>query len=165
MLFTNVAAGDFEGAIHLVNPKGGVIAQRQVYRSVKDIPGEVDLAVVTVPAAGVIGLLPEFEAKGIRHVMLITSGFAETGVEGRQLQEELAREARERGILILGPNTMGVCNPYHNFFCLAAAMRVPLPVPRPLFHNRATWGCNCCPLRKGRVSASGLLPGRATRPC
>ena len=123
MLFTNVAAGDFEGAIHLVNPKGGVIAQRQVYRSVKDIPGEVDLAVVTVPAAGVIGLLPEFEAKGIRHVMLITSGFAETGAEGRQLQEELAREARERGILILGPNTMGVCNPYHNFFCLGSYAR------------------------------------------
>ena len=123
MLFTNVAAGDYEGTIHLVNSKGGVIADRPVYRSVNDIPGEVDLAVVTIPAAGVIGLLPELEAKDIRHVILISSGFAETGTEGRRLQEELAAEARKRGILILGPNTMGICNPYHHFFCLGSYAR------------------------------------------
>jgi acyl-CoA synthetase (NDP forming) len=139
MLFTNVVAGDFEGSVHLVNPKGGVIAERHVYRSVKDIPVEVDLAVVTVPAAGVIGLLPEFEAKGIRHVILITSGFAETGAEGRRLQDELAKEARGRGILILGPNTMGICNPYHNFFCVGSHAR-PLAGPTAFVSQSGNMG-------------------------
>ncbi len=123
LLFTNVLAGEFEGEIHLVNPRGNPIAGRPVYKSVVDIPGEVDLAVVTVPAARVAGLLPDFEAKGIKRVVLITSGYAETGPEGRKLEEELVIQARERDILILGPNTMGICNPHHKFYCVGSHVR------------------------------------------
>ena len=126
LLFTNVVAGDFEGEIHLVNPKGGAIAGRPVYKSVADIPSEVDLAVITVPAAGVMALLPQLEAKGISRAILITSGFAETGPEGRALEEELVEEARRRNIVILGPNTMGICNPHHKFYCVGSHVR-PLP--------------------------------------
>jgi len=123
MLFTNVAAGGFEGSIHLVNAKGGVIAGRPVFRSVTDIPGPVDLAVISVPAAGVEDLLPGIAAKGIRHVLLITSGFSETGDKGRQLERELVARARELGILILGPNTMGLCNPHARFYCMGMHVR------------------------------------------
>lgn len=117
MLFTNVLAGGFEGEIHLVNPKGKDIAGRKVCKSVMDIPGEVDLAVVTVPAATVPALIPEFKAKGIRYMLLITSGFAETGAEGRELERNLVKAAEEAGIFILGPNTMGICNPHAKFYC------------------------------------------------
>jgi acyl-CoA synthetase (NDP forming) len=73
--------------------------------------------VVTIPAAGVRSLLPELKRKGIRNMLLITSGFGETGDHGRALEDALVREAREAGILILGPNTMGICNPHIHFYC------------------------------------------------
>lgn len=128
IMFTNVLAGGFEGPVYLVNPKGGEIAGRPVYKSVADIPGPVDLAVVTVPAARVMNLLPQFEAKGITGMLLITSGFGEIGPEGKALEDELVNQARRRGILILGPNTMGICNPHHKFYCTGAISR---PAPGP----------------------------------
>lgn len=117
MLFTNCLAGGYEGPIYLVNHKGGEIAGRKVYRSVKDIPYPVDLAVVTVPAQGVIPLIGELKEADIKYMVLITSGFSETGEAGRRLEEELIATAREAGIVILGPNTMGICNPHVKFYC------------------------------------------------
>ncbi len=122
-LFCNVAAGGFKGPIYLVNPKGGEIAGRQVFKSVREIPGPVDLAVVTIPAAKVRDLIPQFKQKKIKNMLLITSGFAETGAEGRRLEEELVQAAREADILILGPNTMGICNPYNTLFCCGSNVR------------------------------------------
>jgi len=117
MLFSNIMAGGYEGEVYLVNPKGGEIAGRSVFRNVMDIPGEVDLGIVTIPAAHVPALIPDFKAKGIRRMLLITSGFGELGGEGRQAEAELVKAAREAGITILGPNTMGICNPHMKFFC------------------------------------------------
>ena len=116
-LFSILTSSNYKGSIYLVNPKGADIAGRPVYKAVGDIPGPVDLAVVTIPAAKVLGLIPELKAKGIKNMLLITSGFSETGEQGRQLEEEMVREAREAGILILGPNTMGICNPHLSFYC------------------------------------------------
>jgi len=125
-LVCNVTAGGFAGPLYLVNPKGGRIIGRQTFKSVAEIPGPVDLAVVTIPAAKVLELIPQFKEKGVRNMLLITSGFAETGAEGRRLEEKLVRQAREAGILILGPNTMGICNPHENLFCCGSSVR-----PRP----------------------------------
>ncbi|MHB8771600.1 MAG: acetate--CoA ligase family protein [Syntrophales bacterium] len=122
-IFCNIVAGGYRGPLYLVNAKGEPIAGRQTYRSVEEIPEPVDLGVVTVPAAKVRDLIPQFKAKRIRSMLLITSGFAETGAEGRQLEEELVREAREAGILILGPNTMGICNPHESLFCCGSNVR------------------------------------------
>lgn len=117
VLLTCTVSGGFKGEIYLVNPKGGKIAGREVYRSVNEIPGNVDLAVVTIPAKGVPGLIPQFEAKNIRHAVLITSGFAETGDTGKALEKTLVEQARKAGISILGPNTMGICNPHIRLYC------------------------------------------------
>ncbi|MCX5840929.1 MAG: acetate--CoA ligase family protein, partial [Deltaproteobacteria bacterium] len=116
-LFSILVAGHYEGRIYLVNPKGTDIAGRPVYKTVTDIPDSVDLAVVTIPAASVRDLIPELRAKGIKNMLLISSGFSETGEKGRQLEEVLVQEARAAGILILGPNTMGICNPHLSFYC------------------------------------------------
>jgi len=125
-LFTDTLHGGFPGQVHLVNPKGGVIAGRPVHKSVLDIAEPVDLAVVTVPAAKVLALIPELKQKGVTSVVLVSSGFAEVGPEGQAMQDELVRAAREAGILILGPNTMGLCNPHHKFYCSGAGAR-PAP--------------------------------------
>jgi acyl-CoA synthetase (NDP forming) len=126
MLPTNTIAGGYDGEIYLVNSKGAKIAGRTVYRCVGDITGPVDLAVVTVPAASVPELIPQLQAKGIKNMLLISSGFAETGSQGKLLEEELICQAATAGILILGPNTMGICNPHINLYCCGVAVR-----PRP----------------------------------
>ncbi len=120
ILPTNVLAGGFEGEIYLVNPKGGTMIGREVYTSLEDVPGKIDLAVVTVPGKYVFDLLPQCAAKGIKSMVLVASGFSETGAEGRKLEEDLVREARKHDVLILGPNTMGICNPHDRFFCTAS---------------------------------------------
>lgn len=117
MLFTNVLSNGYEGEIHLVNPARNLIADRKTYKSVVDIPGPVDLAVVTVPAARVCDLIPELKQKGIKSMLLITSGFGETGPEGKQLEKAVVEKAREAGILIVGPNTMGIINPHIRLYC------------------------------------------------
>ncbi len=90
-----------------------------------EIPNPVDLAVVTVPANKVLSLIPEFDQKKIKNVLLISSGFGEVGEEGKILEKELVKKARNAGILIIGPNTMGICNPYISFYCVGSHVRPP----------------------------------------
>ena len=125
-VYTGIAAGNYEGPLYLVNPKGGEIAGRPVYRSPAEIPGDVDLAVVTVPAEQVLPLIPHIRAKGIKKMLIISSGFGEAGPEGRRMEQELVAAARRAGILILGPNTMGVVNTHANFYSIGTHAR-----PRP----------------------------------
>jgi len=123
LIYTNVLAGKYQGRIYLVNPKGEEIADRKVFKSVTDIPDPVDLAVVTIPANRVLSLIPELKKKKIKNVLLISSGFAETGAEGKVMEDELVEKAREAGILIFGPNTMGICNPYISLYCTGTHVR------------------------------------------
>ncbi len=122
----NTISGGFKGRLYPVNPKGGTVAGRKVYRSVAEIPGEIDLAVVTIPARKVLDLIPQFREKGIRNMLLITSGFSETGKHGRQLEKELVNAAQQSEILVLGPNTMGICNPHNNLYCTGSPV-----MPKP----------------------------------
>ena len=117
MLTVNTISGGYEGNVFLVNPKADSIAGRPVYRSVNEIPEPVDLAVVTIPAVGVLDLIPQLQEKGVNNMLLITSGFGETGEYGKKMEIKLVQAARKAGILILGPNTMGICNPHVNFYC------------------------------------------------
>lgn len=126
LMYSGVIAGKYEGGVYLVNPQGGEIAGRTVYKSVSDIPDPVDFAVVTVPAQKVPGLIPEFGKKGIKNVLLITSGFGEMGEEGRELESELVKKAKDAGIYIIGPNTMGICNPHISFYSMGFHVR-PAP--------------------------------------
>ena len=123
ILFTNAISGGYKGDIYLVNPKGGTIAGFPVYQSISEIPGPVDVGVVTIPAARVKGLIPEFQEKGIKNMLLIASGFSETGKAGAELEQELVAEARKAGIHIIGPNTMGISNPHINFYCTGSHVR------------------------------------------
>ncbi len=139
MVATCLLGGDYEGEVYLVNPKGGEILGKPVYKSVSEIPDQVDLACVTIPAAHVEALIPEFQAKGITHVLLITSGFGETGPEGKVLEKSLVDKARKAGILILGPNTMGINNPHLKFYCSGSHIR-PEPGSTALLSQSGNMG-------------------------
>jgi len=123
MLPTNLLGGDFGGEIYLVNPKGGRIAGRPVYTDITDIPGPVDMVVVTIPAKNVFDLIAGMKQKRIKSMLLIASGFSEAGEEGRQDEHKLVEMAREAGIFIIGPNTMGILNPHARFYCTGSHVR------------------------------------------
>ncbi len=139
-MMCSIIAGGFAGDVYPVNPRGGTITGRTAFKSVAEIPGFVDLAVVTIPEDRVIELIPQLQAKGIKSMLLITSGFAETGAEGRRLQEELVQAARAADILIMGPNTMGLCNPHNNLLCCGGANVHPKPGATTLISQSGNLG-------------------------
>ncbi|WP_345962888.1 GNAT family N-acetyltransferase [Streptomyces sp. BRB040] len=79
-------------------------------RSVRDIDGPVDLAVVTVPAAHVPDVVAECGEHGVQGLVVITAGYADSGPEGRERQRALVRQARSYGMRIIGPNAFGIIN-------------------------------------------------------
>ncbi len=109
-LFHNLVQAGFDGAIHPVNPTSDVVQSMAAYKSVLDVPGQVDLAVIVVPAARVVAVAEECGRKGVRALLVISSGFAETSLEGARRQQELLAVARRYGMRVVGPNCMGLLN-------------------------------------------------------
>ncbi len=97
--------------IYPVNPKGGEILGLKVYPSIKDIPDEVDLALLTVPKKAVPGILRDCAEKGVKGAILYSGGFSEAGPEGKRFEEKIVRIARRGVTRIIGPNCVGTYNP------------------------------------------------------
>ena len=116
ILFMNIVNGGYKGDIYLVNPKGKKIAGKKVYKDIDEIENNIDLAIVTIPAKYIMDLIQKLKEKKINAMLLITSGFREVSDEGKILEEKIVDKARKSGIIIIGPNTMGICNPHINFF-------------------------------------------------
>ncbi|WP_433500392.1 GNAT family N-acetyltransferase [Sphaerimonospora sp. CA-214678] len=106
----NLLAADFTGPVYPVHRQVRAVAGVRAYRSVSAIDGEVDLAVLAVPAEGVLELVEECAEKGVKGLVVVSSGFGETGPEGRARQEELVSIARAYGIRVVGPNCLGIAN-------------------------------------------------------
>src|SRR6185312_1494030 len=109
-LFRNVIAADFAGAVHPVNRAGEPVAGVQGYRSIADVPGELDLAVLCVPGAAVLDAAREALQRGVRALCVISAGFAETGPDGARRQEELLALVRAHGVRLVGPNCLGIAS-------------------------------------------------------
>jgi acyl-CoA synthetase (NDP forming) len=103
---------NFPGTLYPINPKATEINGLKAHPSVGALPVPADLAIVCVPARHVPGVLEECCRKGVRHIHILSSGFRETGTEeGIELEERIAFFAREKGLLIIGPNCMGPYSP------------------------------------------------------
>lgn len=106
----NLLRSDFAGPVYPVNPQVRSVSGVRAYPTVADIPDVVDLAVVAVPAAGVAEVTDQCRAKGVKALLVITSGFGETGVDGLSAERRLVTEARAHGMRVIGPNALGVVN-------------------------------------------------------
>ena len=104
----------FQGKLYPVNPNAGEVLGLRCYPSIRHIKDEVELAIVAVPAAACPQVVMECCEKGVKAIILISSGFAETGEAGKKLQEEIAATARNHGVPLLGPNCLGVIRPSSN---------------------------------------------------
>ncbi len=103
----------FDGPIYPINPKGGEIQGLKAYADVREIGEPVDLAVVSVPAKGVVDQTAACAEAGVKGAVIFSSGFPETDAEGEAWQRRLTEIARESGIRLVGPNCMGMLNVKH----------------------------------------------------
>ncbi len=102
----------FRGAIYPVNPKEKQILGLPCYPTVSAIPGPVDLALITTPAATIKGILEDCGQKGVAGAVIIAGGFGELGSEGRRIEDQVTATARRQDIRVIGPNTSGMINPH-----------------------------------------------------
>ena len=109
-LFHNMLDGGFNGPVYPVNPGSEVVQSVPAYKSILDCPGQVDLAIIVVPARSVAQVARDCARKGVKALVVISAGFSEIGGEGKQLQQELIEVCRESGMRLVGPNCMGVVN-------------------------------------------------------
>ncbi len=108
-IFKNIS-GSFKGPVYPVNQKEETIQGTASYPSVLDIPGDVEMAVVAVPAPSVIPVVEECGKKGVKGLVVITAGFGETGEEGKELEKKLVSVINNYGMRMIGPNTLGIVN-------------------------------------------------------
>ncbi|WP_455645627.1 acetate--CoA ligase alpha subunit [Methanosphaera sp.] len=104
----NLKECGFKGDIYSINTKAdGELLGLPAYKSVTDVPGDIDLAVMSIPARFMNATLEECGEKGIKNIIAITAGFKEIGGEGAKLEEEMAEIAKKYDMNIQGPNCLG----------------------------------------------------------
>ncbi|MBN1309077.1 MAG: acetate--CoA ligase family protein [Chitinispirillaceae bacterium] len=128
-VLVNILEGGFSGEVFPVNPKAGVVEGRKCYSTLEAIPATVDLAVIAVKRDQVLSVLRECGRKGVHAVIVITAGFGETGDEGRKLQQEIMQVVRQYKMTMMGPNCLGLINPWHK---LNASFGQKLDEPGPV---------------------------------
>jgi acyl-CoA synthetase (NDP forming) len=101
----------YAGGLYPVNPRYDELFGLKTYPNIATVPGPVDLALLVVPASVVVGVLEECAAAGVGCAMVITSGFAESGSMGKQLQQDIAGLVARTGLRVCGPNSEGVYHP------------------------------------------------------
>jgi acetyltransferase len=107
----NVVDGGYRGEIYPVNPKHAQVRGLKCYPSLQSLPAVPDLVVIVTPARTVPRLIDDAGARGVRAVLVLSTGFAESGDEGRRLQDLALTRARALGIRLLGPNCLGIMRP------------------------------------------------------
>ncbi len=131
-IMLNLIDFGFDGIVYPVGPHGGAITTRRIYKSVTDIPDDVDMAVILIPARFVPQVMEDCGQKGVKRVIIETAGFREYSAEGKKIEDEVVAIAKRYGIRFVGPNCIGVINMENGF-------SVPFPRLTPF-------------IRKGEVS-------------
>ncbi len=146
IIYSATKAWGFDGELFAINRRGAAAHGMPGFVSAQAVPGQLDAAYVFVPVDGVIGAIQDLAAAGVRGAVVLTSGFAETGVAGETLQNQLVAEARRLGIHFLGPNSLGFGNP------AARTALTSMPAAYPVLEGTV-----------GLVSRSSALPQRVDR--
>ena len=103
----NLVVSGYRGKLYFVNPRGGVLFDRELYVDVSSVPDPLDLAIIIIPAKAVPDVLEECGQRGVRYVIVGSGGFRETGPEGAALEQRCLEITRKHKIRVLGPNCIG----------------------------------------------------------
>ena len=123
LIITNILDGGFKGPVYPVSSTHDTVYGLKAFKSILEIPGPVDLVFVATPANTVMEILRECVTKGIRDVVVISSGFSETGSKGALLEKQIIKFAANHSMNIVGPNTMGMSNLHWNLHGTGAYLR------------------------------------------
>lgn len=124
----NIIEYEFNGKLFPVNPHAEFIHSIKCYPSILDVPDDVDLAVVVVPAPAVLEVALQCGRKGVKGLVVITAGFKETGAEGAERERQLVQIVRDHGMRLIGPNCMGVFSTHADVRLNATFAPTP-PIP------------------------------------
>jgi len=108
IILDNIINSGYKGKLFPVNPKADEIHGIKCYPSVLNVPGDIDLAIIVIPAQFVLQVLEECSKKNTKWSIIISAGFKETGIEGARRERQLIEKAKDYGIRILGPNCLGI---------------------------------------------------------
>jgi len=109
-IFKNLLEYGFAGDLYPINNKSETIFNVKAYKSILDVPGDVDMAVIVIPNKFVPQVIEECGQKGVKGLVIITAGYKETGKDGAQLERELAEQINKLGMTAIGPNCLGILN-------------------------------------------------------
>jgi acetate---CoA ligase (ADP-forming) len=154
-LFHNVVATGFGGPVYPVNPAATQIEGVVAYASMLQIPGDVEMAVISVPAVAVLEAARQCAAKGVRALVVISAGFAEIGPDGAELQRQLVEVCRQAGMRLVGPNCMGVINTAEGVN-LDATFAPDKPVPGRVGFLSQSGGLGIAVMARAQALGSGI---------
>lgn len=129
-LVHNLVMGGFTGRVYVVHPGAEAVLGLPAYRSVRQVPDQLDLAIVAVPAAAVLDVVRDCASAGVLGLIVVSSGFADVGALGRARQGELLELARGNGMRLVGPNCLGVLNTASEYAMNASLSQVMPPPGR-----------------------------------
>ncbi len=115
----NLTNSEYSGKIYPINPSGGEIMGLKVFKNVSEVASDIDMAVIVVPPKAVLNVVEECGKKGVKALVIITAGFKETGHEGAEAEKKLVELAEKYGMVVQGPNCLGIINtsaPYNATF-------------------------------------------------
>lgn len=139
MFISSLLKDGYKGAIYPINRKESEIMSLKSYPSVLDVPGEVDLAVMAIPAQSVPQVMAECARKGVRFAIIHSVGFSELGAEGRELEHQMLETAHKGGVRVVGPNCMGIVSPRANINTIVPYARIPMEPGGVAFVGQSGW--------------------------
>ncbi|MBW2030065.1 MAG: CoA-binding protein [Deltaproteobacteria bacterium] len=108
IILRNILESDFSGEVYPINPNATEVCGVKAYPSLLDVPGEVDLVIIIIPARFSPQVMEDCAKKGVKAVIIEAMGFTEIGEQGKKLQDKIVDIARENGIRVMGPNCTGI---------------------------------------------------------
>ena len=127
-IFVNILKGGYTGTIYPVNPNAKSIVGVKAYKTITEIPDQIDLAIVILPPQRALTAIDEAIEKGVKGVVIVSAGFREVGAEGREIEDRIVASCRKAGVRLVGPNCLGVINPIDSVRMNASfSVRMPQP--------------------------------------
>ena len=125
IVLSNIIKGGYKGKVYPINPKAEKIQGLKSYPNIKKVPLEIDLSIIAIPAisARIPEVFEDCSEKNVKMAIVLSSGFGETGEEGRRAEEELVSSARKASIRFVGPNSMGIFSASSNLHALMPTIR------------------------------------------
>jgi len=139
MFVSGLLKDGYQGTVYPINRKETQIMSLKSYPNVLDVPGEIDLAVIAIPAPGVPQVISECAQKGVKFAVVHSVGFSELGAEGRELENRMVEAARRGGVRIVGPNCMGIFSAKGHINTIVPHARVTMEPGNVAFVGQSGW--------------------------